>query len=54
MIWVKNTFTLGRSYNSVNMNRCSYGSKDGADHYWCGSRDQGDVWFIEGDVIVRN
>ena len=24
-----------------------YGWKDGADHYWCGARDQGDVWQIK-------
>jgi DNA modification methylase len=26
--------------------------KEGADHYWCGARDQGDVWFF--DKPVRN
>ena len=25
---------------------------EGSDHYWCGARDQGDVWFI--DKPVRN
>jgi DNA modification methylase len=29
-----------------------YGWKEGADHYWCGARDQGDVWFF--DKPVRN
>ena len=24
-----------------------YGWKEGVDHYWCGARDQGDVWFID-------
>ena len=24
-----------------------YGWKDGADHYWCGARDQGDVWLFD-------
>ena len=24
-----------------------YGWKQGADHYWCGARDQGDVWFVD-------
>jgi hypothetical protein len=24
-----------------------YGWKHGIDHYWCGARDQGDVWFID-------
>jgi DNA modification methylase len=24
-----------------------YGWRKGTDHFWCGSRDQGDVWFIK-------
>jgi len=24
-----------------------YGWKEGADHFWCGARDQGDVWFVK-------
>ncbi len=24
-----------------------YGWREGAKHYWCGARDQGDVWFID-------
>ena len=24
-----------------------YGWRDGTDHFWCGARDQGDVWFIK-------
>ena len=27
-----------------------YGWKDGTDHYWCGARDQGDVWFVDKPV----
>ncbi|MDD3183647.1 MAG: site-specific DNA-methyltransferase, partial [Alphaproteobacteria bacterium] len=23
-----------------------YGWKQGTDHFWCGARDQGDVWFV--------
>ncbi|HGG60425.1 MAG TPA: site-specific DNA-methyltransferase, partial [Gammaproteobacteria bacterium] len=23
-----------------------YGWREGNDHYWCGARDQGDVWFF--------
>ena len=29
-----------------------YGWRDGSDHYWCGARDQGDVWFF--DKPARN
>ena len=24
-----------------------YGWKEGSDHFWCGARDQGDVWFVD-------
>src|SRR4051794_29630179 len=27
-----------------------YGWKEGADHFWCGARDQGDVWFFDKPV----
>jgi DNA modification methylase len=27
-----------------------YGWKEGTDHYWCGARDQGDVWFFDKPV----
>ena len=23
-----------------------FGWKQGGDHYWCGARDQGDVWYV--------
>jgi DNA modification methylase len=29
-----------------------YGWRDGHDHYWCGARDQSDVWFV--DKPARN
>ena len=47
VIWAKNTFTLGRSDYQRQYEPILYGWKDGADHYWCGARDQGDVWFID-------
>ncbi len=46
VIWAKNTFTLGRSDYQRQYEPILYGWKDGVDHYWCGARDQGDVWFI--------
>jgi DNA modification methylase len=52
VIWAKNTFTLGRSDYQRQYEPILYGWKDGADHYWCGARDQGDVWFI--DKPARN
>ena len=47
VIWAKNTFTLGRSDYQRQYEPILYGWKDGTDHYWCGARDQGDVWFID-------
>ena len=47
VIWAKNTFTLGRSDYQRQYEPILYGWKDGIDHYWCGARDQGDVWFID-------
>lgn len=47
IIWAKNTFTLGRSDYQRQYEPVLYGWKDGNDRYWCGARDQGDVWFIK-------
>ena len=47
IVWAKNTFTLGRADYQRQYEPVLYGWKDGADHYWCGTRDQGDVWFID-------
>ncbi len=46
IIWAKNTFTLGRADYQRQYEPILYGWKEGADHYWCGARDQGDVWFM--------
>jgi DNA modification methylase len=46
IIWAKNTFTLGRADYQRQYEPILYGWKDGGDHFWCGARDQGDVWFI--------
>jgi len=52
VIWAKNTFTLGRADYQRQYEPILYGWKEGGDHYWCGARDQGDVWFV--DKPVRN
>ncbi|MGE3703398.1 MAG: site-specific DNA-methyltransferase [Hyphomicrobiaceae bacterium] len=52
VVWAKNTFTLGRADYQRQYEPILYGWKDGADHYWCGARDQGDVWFF--DKPARN
>jgi DNA modification methylase len=47
VIWAKNTFTLGRADYQRQYEPILYGWKEGSDHYWCGARDQGDVWFFD-------
>ena len=47
IIWAKNTFTLGRADYQRQYEPILYGWKEGSQHYWCGARDQGDVWFID-------
>ena len=47
VIWAKHTFTLGRADYQRQYEPILYGWKDGADHYWCGARNQGDVWFFD-------
>jgi DNA modification methylase len=46
VIWAKNTFTLGRADYQRQYEPILYGWKQGTDHFWCGARDQGDVWFV--------
>jgi DNA modification methylase len=46
LIWAKNTFTLGWSDYQHQFEPILYGWKEGTSHYWCGARDQGDVWFM--------
>jgi DNA modification methylase len=50
VIWAKNTFTIGRSDYQRQYEPILYGWKQGADHYWCGARDQGDVWFVNKPI----
>ncbi|MGD0354880.1 MAG: site-specific DNA-methyltransferase [Dehalococcoidia bacterium] len=47
IIWAKNTFTLGRSDYQRQYEPILYGWREGAQHHWCGDRDQGDVWRVE-------
>jgi hypothetical protein len=52
IVWAKNAFTLGRSDYQRQYEPMLYGWREGAEHYWCGDRDQGDVWFV--DKPIRN
>ena len=47
VVWAKNTFTMGRSDYQRQYEPMRYGWREGTDHFWCGARDQGDVWFIK-------
>lgn len=52
VLWVKNTFTLGRSDYQRQYEPMLYGWRRGATHHWCGDRNQSDVWFV--DKPLRN
>jgi len=47
LIWVKNTFTLGRSDYQHQFEPMLYGWKKGNKHFFCGARNLADVWFID-------
>jgi DNA modification methylase len=47
VIWAKHHFTLGRSDYQRQYEPILYGWREGTDHFWCGARDQGDVWSIK-------
>ncbi|MBL8227284.1 MAG: site-specific DNA-methyltransferase [Bryobacterales bacterium] len=47
VIWAKHHFTLGRSDYQRQYEPILYGWREGTDHFWCGARDQGDIWFIK-------
>ena len=44
IIWAKNTFTLGRADYQRQYEPILYGWNADKPHYWCGDRDQSDVW----------
>lgn len=47
VIWAKHHFTLGRSDYQRQYEPILYGWREGTDHFWCGDRNQGDVWFVK-------
>ena len=47
VIWAKSSFSMGRSDYQRQYEPILYGWKEGASHFWCGARDQGDIWFIK-------
>ena len=46
IIWAKNHFTLGRSDYQRQYEPILYGWREKNDHYWCGDRNQSDVWYF--------
>lgn len=44
IIWGKNHFTMGRSDYQRQYEPILYGWPEGAKHFWCGARDQSDLW----------
>ncbi|MCW5982711.1 MAG: site-specific DNA-methyltransferase [Bryobacteraceae bacterium] len=53
VIWAKHHFTLGRSDYQRMYEPILYGWRKGTDHYWCGARDQGDVWLVKRPAANR-
>jgi DNA modification methylase len=47
VIWAKHHFTLGRSDYQRMYEPILYGWREGTQHFWCGDRNQGDVWAIK-------
>ena len=52
IIWTEPGFTPERSDYSRQYQPILYGWREGSDHYWCGARDQGDVWMIPRPVAT--
>jgi DNA modification methylase len=52
VIWAKHAFTLGRADYQRQYEPVLYGWPAGHDRYWCGARDQGDLWHY--DKPARN
>jgi len=46
VIWSKDRFTVGRSDYQRQYEPILYGWKEDHSHFWCGARNQGDVWFV--------
>jgi DNA modification methylase len=47
VMWIKTSFTMGRSDYQRQYEPILYGWKEGTSHFWCGDRDQSDVWVVK-------
>ena len=46
ILWAKDKFTLSRSDYQRMSEIILYGWKEGNSHFWCGARNEGDVWSV--------
>lgn len=46
IIWAWNTFAFGHGDYKRQYEPILYGWREGSGHFWCGARDQGDIWFV--------
>jgi DNA modification methylase len=53
VIWAKDRFTLGRSDYHRQYEAILYGWAEGGEHYWCGARNQSDLWNVARPVANR-
>jgi DNA modification methylase len=51
VIWMKDRFVLGRAPYQRQYEPLFFGWTEGAKPYWCGDRDQGDVWQVPRPAI---
>lgn len=47
IIWGKNHFTMGRADYQRQYEPILYGWPEGNKHFWCGARDQSDLWHYD-------
>ena len=47
IIWSKNHFTMGKADYQRQYEPILYGWPEGQKHYWCGARNQSDIWNIK-------
>jgi len=51
IIWGKNHFTMGRSDYQRQYEPILYGWPEGNDHFWCGDRNQSDLWHHDKPTV---
>jgi len=51
IIWGKNHFTMGRSDYQRQYEPILYGWPDGNKHFWCGDRNQSDLWHHDKPTV---